>query len=365
MLKKKQLNYFFVIKLRKVTQSHLSILSNPVIMIPKTPINAFIALLISVLTISCIDSKKEDDEEANNLKEIAAVDQTRKRPTRTCSTMDILKKHLTETPDLRTKMITIEKQCEAFIKSRKSGETKDLNTISIPIIVHVIYNNENENISDTQIKSQIDILNQDFTKTNLDRDQVPQEFLPLAANIQINFNLEKVIRVSSERTEWGTGDEMKFSSSGGSNVVTPQSHLNIWVCNIGEEALGYAQFPGDNPLTDGIVISPQYFGSEGYVLSPFDRGRTATHEVGHWLNLRHIWGDGRCMKDDYVDDTPSADQPNYGCPEYPVLSCNTNDMSMNYMDYVDDTCMYMFSKGQKDRMRAVFAEGGPRQSFIK
>jgi len=89
-----------------------------------------------------------------------------------------------------------------------------------------------------------------------------------------------------------------------------------------------------------------------------------THEVGHWLNLRHIWGDGRCKRDDFVSDTPSSDNPNYGCPSYPTVNCRSNDMTMNYMDYVDDACMYMFSEGQKERMRAIFAAGAPRNGFL-
>ena len=157
---------------------------------------------------------------------------------------------------------------------------------------------------------------------------------------------------------------MKYASNGGSDAVTPNAALNIWVCNIGGGILGYAQFPGGNSNTDGVVVSPQYFGTTGFVSSPFDGGRTATHEVGHWLNLRHIWGDGRCRQDDFVADTPSSDAPNYGCPSYPTVNCRSNDMTMNYMDYVNDDCMYMFSQGQKERMRALFASGGPRATFV-
>ncbi|MBT8205672.1 MAG: zinc metalloprotease, partial [Eudoraea sp.] len=174
----------------------------------------------------------------------------------------------------------------------------------------------------------------------------------------------QVIRVSSTRPSWGTNDAMKFSSNGGSDAVDPANKLNIWVCNIGGGILGYAQFPGGNAATDGIVVSPQFFGSTGYVQAPFNEGRTTTHEVGHWLNLRHIWGDGRCNRDDFVADTPKSDRPNYGCPSFPTVHCRSTDMTMNYMDYVDDGCMYMFSNGQKERMRAIFTAGGPRDSFI-
>ena len=127
--------------------------------------------------------------------------------------------------------------------------------------------------------------------------------------------------------------------------------------------LGYAQFPGGTLETDGVVIGSDYFG-ENDDGDPYGHGRTATHEVGHWLNLRHIWGDGKCRRDDFVADTPSSDGANYGCPEYPTVNCKSNDMTMNYMDYVNDDCMYMCSNGQNDRMRAIFTTDGPRESFV-
>src|SRR5690606_13054468 len=132
-------------------------------------------------------------------------------------------------------------------------------------------------------------------------------------------------------------------------------------CNIGGGILGYAQFPGGSSSTDGVVIL--YSSLPGGSAAPYNQGRTATHEVGHYLNLRHIWGDGRCNRDDFVTDTPTSDAPNYGCPSYPTVNCRSNDMTMNYMDYTDDACMYMFSEGQKSRMRAIFASGGPRDAM--
>jgi hypothetical protein len=156
---------------------------------------------------------------------------------------------------------------------------------------------------------------------------------------------------------------MKYSSQGGIDATDPTTYLNIWVCEIGGGILGYAQFPGGTLATDGVVIGSDYFG-ENLAGGVYGHGRTATHEVGHWLNLRHIWGDGRCQQDDFVADTPSSDAPNYGCPAYPTVNCKSNDMTMNYMDYVYDDCMYMFTNGQNDRMRALFAAGGARESFV-
>jgi len=324
-------------------------------------------LLLFLVFSSCIDKKKElKKEENNNLEQQNEIsDLTQNDTIIRCQTMEILEKHLVKTPDLRQKIDSIEKQCQAFIKRRKEGRITDLDTITIPTIVHVIYSNPEQNISDAQIRSQINVLNQDFSKSNTDIDQIPDEFSALASDIKIRFTLDSIIRVSSTRADWGTDDQMKFSSNGGSDVIDSATTLNIWVCPIGGGILGYAQFPGDSLTTDGIVISPEYFGTEDFVQAPFNQGRTATHEVGHWLNLRHIWGDGNCSLDDFVEDTPVSDNPNFGCPPYPTAHCNSNDMTMNYMDYVDDACMHMFSTGQMERMRAVFAEGGGRESFVK
>ena len=297
-----------------------------------------------------------------------------------CMSMKVLNRQLDENPGLYNKMFNIEKNSRQFIsmKGKPSnpgggggGGTDPvdpvddgLGVINIPVYVHVIYNNSNENISDVQINSQIDVMNADFRKSNNDFNSVPAEFAALGADSQVSFSLAGITRKSTTKTSWGTNDAMKSSSQGGVDVVTPETHLNIWVCNIGGGILGYAQFPGGNASTDGVVIGPQYFGTTGYLSAPFDKGRTATHEVGHYLNLRHIWGDGRCRQDDFVADTPSSDGPNYGCPSYPTVNCKSTDMTMNYMDYTDDACMNMFSEGQKVRMRSIFAANGPRASML-
>jgi len=306
------------------------------------------------------DPKCMEAERAKTLYKLADSDSIKR-----CATMKVLEEHMAKTPNLKTKMDAIEKQCEAFIEHKKSGKANEFDTLIIPTVVHVIYSNDEENICNEQIVSQIKVLNEDFTKTNSDISQVPEEFSDLSADIKLQFELDRVIRVASSTTDWGTDDKMKFSSNGGSDVVDSSKKLNIWVCNIGNGILGYAQFPGDDPKTDGIVVSPQFFGTMGSASPPFNNGRTTTHEVGHWLNLRHIWGDGNCSLDDFVEDTPISDGPNFGCPGYPTIRCNSNDMTMNYMDYVDDNCMYMFSQGQRDRMRAVFASDGPRGGFIQ
>ncbi|TPN87663.1 zinc metalloprotease [Aquimarina algicola] len=332
-------------------------------MIQKT-YQTLLALVIIIAFLSCTNSKKRNQQDQNNTDQQEETQPTSQEPIKRCNTMEVLEKHLAKRPDLRSKMDNIEKHCEAFIEMRKSGRINVLDTINIPTVVHIIYNNDKENISEEQIQSQIDVLNEDFNKKNTDISQIPKEFSDRSSSVNLRFSLDSVIRISSTKTSWGTDDEMKFSSSGGSDVISPNTRLNIWVCNIDGGVLGYAQFPGDNPDTDGIVVSPQYFGTSGSAIAPFDKGRTTTHEVGHWLNLRHIWGDGGCLQDDFVADTPESNTPNYGCPDYPVVNCESNDMTMNYMDYVDDACMYMFTSGQTDRMRAVFASGGPREGFL-
>jgi hypothetical protein len=303
-----------------------------------------------------------------------------------CESMAVLNRQLDENPGLYKKMYNIEKatrttlakQGAAFTNGKKGGGGKpgsggggggtpvddNLGTVNIPVYVHVIYSNSQENISDAQINSQISVLNADFNASNNDINNVPSEFAGLVADADITFTLAGVTRKASSTTSWGTNDAMKSASNGGVSVVSPSSALNIWICNIGGGILGYAQFPGGSSSTDGVVISPQYFGTTGFVSAPFNKGRTATHEVGHYLNLRHIWGDGRCKQDDFVADTPSSDAPNYGCPSYPTVNCRSNDMTMNYMDYSDDACMYMVSNGQKERMRAIFASGASRSGFV-
>lgn len=290
---------------------------------------------------------------------------------RTCAAEEVMEKQ-NQDPAIAKRRQLIEQRTAQFLKSKDRANLRT-GILTIPVIVHVIYNTSNpqENISSAQVQSQIDVLNEDFRRLNGDVGGVPSEFS--AADIEIEFTLSQVTRTASSRSSWGTNDAMKRSSQGGVDPIDPANNLNMWVCNIGGGILGYVQFPGGNPATDGVVVSPQYFGSSdkgsGFFLSaPFDKGRTTTHEVGHYLNLRHIWGDGGCSVDDFVQDTPVAGGPNYGCPNYPSRSCSNNggfssDQFMNYMDYVDDACMFMFSEGQKVRMDAIFAPGGPREGL--
>lgn len=281
--------------------------------------------------------------------------------------MENLEYRMQQDPDLKQRMEDIETFTQQHVQQNQTNRI-DGDIITIPVVVHVLYRTSAENISAAQIQSQIDVLNEDYRRTNNDADNTWSQ----AADTQIEFCLTTIdpngnattgiTRKSTTKTSWGTNDAMKKSSQGGVNPWDTSKYLNIWVCNIGGGILGYAQFPGGSASTDGVVNSPQYFGRTGTATAPFNLGRTATHEVGHFLNLRHIWGDGGCGVDDFVSDTPESDASNGGCATT-HSSCGTLDMVQNYMDYSDDSCMNLFTQGQKSRMRSVLEAGGSRRSL--
>ena len=282
---------------------------------------------------------------------------------RGCASHEVHEQQLRENPELAAKMQEIENFTQTAITNGRLVNGK----IQIPVVVNVLYRTAAENISLTQIQSQIDVLNKDFNATNSDFNQVPTVFSGVKANVGISFVLDAVYRKSTTKTSWGTRDAMKKSTQGGINPTSPTTKLNLWVCTIGGGILGYAQFPGGSSATDGVVIDSKYLGITGTATAPFNKGRTATHEVGHWMNLRHIWGDTTCGSD-LVSDTPTHNTANYGIPaspHYSTCSGTPIEMTMNYMDYTDDAGMYMFSNGQKSRMLAIFASGGSRFSFAQ
>ena len=204
---------------------------------------------------------------------------------------------------------------------------------NIPVVVHVLWNTNAENISDAQIQSQIDILNEDFRRLNTDAANTPSSFQSLAADTEIDFCLATtdpngvastgITRTQTSETSFSiNGSDMKSTSSGGIDPWNQDDYLNIWVCDLSGGILGYATPPSNfNNPQDGVVIGYKYFGTIGAVQSPYNLGRTATHEVGHWLNLRHIWGDSNCG-DDFCNDTPEHSGSNYGCPSFPSISAN-------------------------------------------
>jgi hypothetical protein len=255
----------------------------------------------------------------------------------------------------------------------------------IPVVFHILYNTSQPatNISDERVLAQLKVLNEDFQKLNTDWLKTPSVYQGRVADVQIEFCLPQrdpsgnptsgIIRKQTSVTSFSSNNAMKYDAQGGSNAWPRDSYLNFWVCNLGSSLLGYAQFPGGAAATDGVVC---HYGSVGSTEVPgefgagsYGIGRTATHEIGHWLNLRHIWGDTRCGNDG-VGDTPVHPSSNGGCPSATLTtSCNPNRgdlmMWMNYMDYTYDRCMYMFTEGQKDRMWTVFQPGGFRYSITQ
>jgi hypothetical protein len=299
---------------------------------------------------------------------------------RQCATMEVLDRQLAADPSLHTRLQAIDQQATAYAAQKAAGratlKTSSGVIVTIPVVVHVLYNTAAQNITDAQVQSQIDVLNADYHKLNGDLSKVPAAFASLVGDAGVQFVLAKqdpsgkattgIIHKSTTATSFDSSDKMKYSSSGGDDAWPASSYLNMWSCNLGGGLLGYAQFPGSAPATDGVAILYSAFGTGGSAVAPYGLGRTATHEVGHWLNLRHIWGDARCGNDQ-VSDTPTQQTSNYGCPTFPHMTCSngaSGDMFMNYMDYVDDACMQMFSSGQGDRMDALFASGGTRVSLL-
>ena len=283
---------------------------------------------------------------------------------RDCGTMPYLESQLAADPGLADRLEQIEQEIQQWTSGNSASRLQAVTTI--PVVFHVVYNTSSQNISDNRILAQLDVLNKDFTRLNADAANTPSVFQGVSANTDVQFCLAQrdpngnattgIVRVATSVTSFSSNNSVKYTSSGGSNAWPAGSYLNIWVCNLGSGLLGYAQFPGGSAATDGVVVLYSSVGgpSSPGTATPYHLGRTATHEVGHWLNLRHIWGDSNCGSD-LVSDTPTQQTANYGCPAFPHVTCSNGpngDMFMNYMDYTDDGCMNMFTTGQATRMTA-------------
>ena len=287
---------------------------------------------------------------------------------RNCGSTEYLQMQLAADPTMAVRRAEMERRIREALPSSNLEFKNGRAQYTIPVVVHVVYKNGSENISDAQIQSQIAILNQDFQKLNADVNQTPSVWAPIAADVGIEFCLAQrdpfgnatngITRTSTNVQSFSLNNEVKFSSQGGKDAWDTDQYLNLWVCDLTGGLLGYAQFPGGPAVTDGVVIGYDNFGNIGTATAPYNKGRTATHEVGHWLNLVHIWGDEpQCSADDFVSDTPQQKDSNGGCPTFPLTSgpgasCSGSSgaMFMNYMDYVNDACMFMFTNGQKTRM---------------
>jgi hypothetical protein len=284
-------------------------------------------------------------------------------PQRSCGTMSNHMALLEMYPSFRAKQFALEEQTAKY---RATGlKIGDIPIATIRVVVNVVYNDPSQNISVAQIKSQIAALNKDFRATNTDKSKTPTPFKGLVSDPKIKFVLDRVTRTQTSKTSFSDDNGVKKAATGGVAATDTKKFLNLWVCALGGGLLGYAQFPGGPPASDGVVIHYRAFGTNGTVAAPYNKGRSATHEIGHYLNLRHIWGDtADCSGSDNVADTPNAAGPNFGKPTFPTVTCNNGpngDMFMNYMDYVDDDTMVMFTTQQVARMRATL--DGPRRSL--
>lgn len=318
----------------------------------------FAASFIGLLT-AC---QNDDNSHANKQEDVNNVENFQRR---SCPSEEIRSKALAENPVLRERLQQIEAKTAQFENDLSMGKVLADGSVEIPVVVNVLYSTSAQNLSDARIAEQISVLNADYGGTNSDATQIPTEFNNVkAGDTKVRFRLANVIRKSTTISSWSPSQNyMKRSANGGIDATNPSQYLNIWVVGSMGGVLGYATFPESSGLwNDGVVIAAPYFGKSG-ASAPFNLGRTATHEVGHYLNLRHIWGDARCGNDQ-VADTPTQTKENYGTPSYPLYNrCNGTNRSvmfMNYMDYVDDKAMFMFSAGQKTRMQAVVAANGSR-----
>ncbi len=268
-------------------------------------------------------------------------------------------------------LIQYDKVIDQYIKNKAVSKTA-VATVTVPVVVHVVYANATQSISLAQAVSQVQVLNDDFAKLNADASKVTQpSFLAAQAGANIRFCMAQrdpsgnpttgVDYKSTTVASFGTSDNVKHNSTGGVDAWDVTKYVNIWVCNIGGGILGYAEFPTASlSNTWGLVLQYNYTGSGGSAQAPYDLGRTGTHEFGHCFNLYHIWGDeAACAGSDQCSDTPNQGAEHYGC--FPAGSVQTDActtggdgvMWMNYMDYTDDACMYMFTAQQVARMEAV------------
>jgi hypothetical protein len=238
--------------------------------------------------------------------------------------------------------------------------------ITIPVVVHILYHYPDEKISDAIVIQQLKTLNECFRRLNADSVNTPAVFRSLAADCEIEFKLATsdpkkkyttgIVRKYTPVTSWSFDDKVKFSAEMGDDAWDTKSYLNIWVCNL-EDFAGYSSIAGGPQNTDGLVLGFSVFGQDQ---------KTIVHEAGHWLNLKHLWGDENCG-DDGVSDTPKQAGYTVGCPTGVRITCSNGpngDMYSNYMDFTSDECTNLFTLGQKARMRALFATGGLRNSLL-
>jgi hypothetical protein len=355
-----------------------------------------LTLVALVFTINSFSQKKNEKESKSNYNFSTAIKQAR-----SFGPAGIVRCASTEyNKELQSKKKAVSDQefenwlapQVAALKARRAANpNQPYAVITIPVVVHVIHNGDaygaGENIRDEQVLSQIQVLNQDFRRmlgtpgynNHPDGADIEIEFCMAAVDPSGNPT-NGINRVNLGVAAWnysGVEGTLKPNTS-----WDPNSYLNVWTARFGGDlngVLGYAQFPSSSSLagmpsnggaasTDGVIMAFNAFGSStiypsGSYIPSYDKGRTTTHEVGHWLGLRHIWGDGPCGVDDFCEDTPEAEDANGGCPTG-FFSCGSVDMIENYMDYTNDSCMNIFTNDQKARMLTVM-NVSPRRASLK
>lgn len=264
----------------------------------------------------------------------------------------------------------IEAQLEGYSEEHSLLNRDEAPIITVPVVVHVLYRNESQNIPIDQIQAQIDVLNRDFAGLNADLDKVPTPFREVAGFTRIQFKLADqdpngnftngVTRTLTTVENIGSQAIYHRPERGGVAPWPTPHYMNVWVCELEGNALGFAILPSAKMSErDGIVMSPRAFGVGGNTQqAPYNLGRTFVHEVGHYFGLRHLWGEDNesCSSTDYVSDTPVQLKENFGCKNFPVFSCGgepNGDMFMNYMDYGNDSCMLFFTRGQVGLMYLI------------
>ena len=288
-----------------------------------------------------------------------------------CGSNEMIRQEMAANPAYAKKVEELLKNKSNYDRNDQKGKPgnpgKPTSSITIPIVVHVLWYTAAQNISDAQVQSQIDVLNEDYGATNKDYNNYDAGYGSVRGDFDIQFCLTQVIHKQTSHKSFAGNNNMKFTKKGGSDAVDPMHVLNIWVCDIGDKLLGFAYYPGASTDIFGVVCHTNAFGrGAGYNLfTDYNLGRTVTHEVGHSLGLVHIWGDSNCGND-LVDDTPLHNGPNFGCPEQGLRSTCVGTpvmMTMNYMDYTDDRCMYFFTDGQAARA-SFFIDTDPQLNSI-
>jgi hypothetical protein len=289
-----------------------------------------------------------------------------------CAQAQLDRKYATQT--LYTKQIeSLQNQQPNQVKSDRNIQQASESTFRLPLVFHILYHPEQPYPKEEQVLSQIEALNRDFAQSAYKIQQMAdtlQGFSKLVENTFIEFCLASkdqqvaIHYIPSKNAEWPIEESIKSSSR--ASIWDSQKYINVWVAPLGDNVAGWAQMPGGNPATDGIVIGYKYFGTTGTAQFPYNEGKTLTHLMGNYLGLFDLWSEQNPCQDDLVEDTPIHNAPNTGCAPYlHVSTCDGSpaEMTMNFMDNSHDACLYMFTAGQKKRMRSMLDEGGLRHSL--